>query len=64
MTFILLQFKSNHTPDAMGNCMAFQPQDQVLQRLAKTTQVSNTKPQIDHINSRLAFSLVHKGFFQ
>lgn len=56
--------KLNHTPDAISNCVAFQPQDQAPRRLAKTTQISNTKPQIDHINPRLASSLVHKGLWQ
>ena len=50
MTLILLQFKSNHTPDAISNCAVFQLQNQQRWEAAMTTLLGCTRPLRDHGN--------------
>lgn len=56
--------KLNHTPDAIGNCMAYLPQTKQLSHSAQTTIQKLTKPQIDHLRLRTATGLFVSGAMQ
>lgn len=62
MTFILLQFKSNHTPDAIGNCAALVKQAFNTSVSAVTTPLSSTLPRNDHTSLTAACGLAFNEF--
>lgn len=59
--YALTGYSNHHTPDAISNCMALQPQSLQSCHLAKTTVARHTKPHFDHLRLKPATGLLSRG---